>query len=511
MFNGDRPSGEDHLLNSKRVRLYLAAVAATVIIGLAGAATIAMASQEGDTRQPKAPDGQSSSHWIRQFGTPSTDGAEGIDHDDEGNIYVVGYTWVGQAALGGVSGYDAFINKFDADGNEIWRNNFGTQDSDYAGSVAVSNDGSVYVLGRTNGAFPGQTNIGSEDVFLRKLDSQGNEEWTRQFGTELRDEPSDVEVDDQGNIYVAGVTRTALPGQIKTRNEDAYVRKYDSDGNETWTHQFGTTGTDQISHITLDNRGHIYVVGPTSGAFPGQTWTGEYDAYLRKLDVDGNTVWTRQFGTEETDTAIDVAVDGQGHVYVVGFIRIATTGQRVGVVQNSLAHSFDVDGNNIWNHEFGTIDEDFATNVVVDNNGDIYVAGRTGGTFPGQVNFGGNDVFLRKLSSDNKEIWTYQFGSSAGDNVRDMMLDDAGNLYLAGRTNGVLAGQEQQGLSDAFLIKLTADFSPASGPNVIPNGGISCNRLTAKLEGSLSIGWILMGLMLPALTLAKLASRGSQG
>ena len=490
--------------------MYFGAIAVTVITGLAGAATIAMASYGVDTNVPKTPDGQSRPDWVRQFGTPETDGAEGIGQDAAGNLYVVGYTWGGQAHSRGLGGYDAFVSKFDPHGNQIWTTTFGTPTTDYAWSVAVEKQGGLYVLGHTRGALPGQTHLGSEDVFLRKLDSVGEEVWTRQFGTELRDEPSDVEVDDKGNVYVAGITRLALSGQNKIGNEDVYIRKYDSDGNELWTRQFGTTGTDQISSIALDSRGHIYVVGPTSGAFPGQTWSGKYDAYLSQFDVDGNAIWTRQFGTVDTETALDVAADGEGRIYAVGFVRIGNLGQRVGVVQNSLAHRFDSDGNQVWSREFGTINEDFAINVAVDASGDIYVVGRTNGSFLGQVNFGGEDVYVRKFGRDGQEIWTYQFGSNANDNVRDIMVDGAGNLYLVGLTKGALAGQEQQGLSDAFLIKLSTGFSPSPAPVGIPAQAGSCNGLVTQIKGRLSIGWILMGLMLPALTLARLIPQDRQ-
>lgn len=487
--------------------MYLGAIAAIAVAGLAAAATLALASPEADNPQPEPTDSQSNLTWMRQFGTPHTDGAEGIGQDAEGNLYVVGYTWGGQADIIGFGGYDAFVSKFDPSGNEIWTNRFGTPNSDYAWSVAVAKKESLYVLGHTRGALPGQTHQGAEDIYLRKFDDDGNEVWTRQFGSEFRDKPSDVEVDDQGNVYVAGVTRVALPGQSKIGNEDVFIRKYDSDGNEIWTRQFGTQGTDQISNIALDGRGHIYVVGPTSGEFPGQTGSGKYDAYLSQFDVNGNAIWTRQFGTVDTETAIDVVADGEGRVYAVGFMRIAIPGQRVGVVQNSLTHRFDSDGNQVWSREFGTIDEDFATNVAVDAAGDVYVVGRTDGAFPGQINFGGDDAFVRKYDSDGEEIWTYQFGSQAGDNVRDIMLDGTGNLYIVGRTNGVLAGQERQGLSDAFLIKLSTGFSPPPAPEVIPTEAGSCSGLVTQLKDRLNIGWMLLGLMLPALTLARLRRR----
>ena len=90
------------------------------------------------------------------------------------------------------------------------------------------------------------------------------------------------------------------------------------------------------------------------------------------------------------------------------------------------------------------------------------------------------------------------------------MLDGAGNLYLVGLTKGALVGQEQQGLSDAFLIKLSTGFSPPPALVGIPAQAGSCSGLVTQIKGRLSIGWILMGLMLPALTLARLISQDRQ-
>ncbi|MCH8282423.1 MAG: SBBP repeat-containing protein, partial [Chloroflexi bacterium] len=80
---------------------------------------------------------------------------------------------------------------------------------------------------------------------------------------------------------------------------DAYLRKYDGHGKEIWTQQFGTESEDHATGVTADGAGNLYVVGLTRGVFPGYTGLVgiDYDAYLRKYDGDGNELWTRQFGT----------------------------------------------------------------------------------------------------------------------------------------------------------------------------------------------------------------------
>src|SRR5207249_303356 len=106
-------------------------------------------------------------------------------------------------------------------------------------------DGSVYLAGHVGGALPGQTNAGLQDAFALKFDAAGNLLWARQFGTVFDlDDATGVAVDGSG-VYVVGFIFGALPGQSNTGSRDAFVRKYDVDGNELWTRQFGSSSSDE--------------------------------------------------------------------------------------------------------------------------------------------------------------------------------------------------------------------------------------------------------------------------
>src|SRR5207249_8142016 len=106
---------------------------------------------------------------------------------------------------------------------------FGTPDEELAFRIAADNSG-VYVAGFTAGSFPGATNAGSNDAFVRKFDTDGNEVWTRQFGTSELDDAVGVAADDSG-VYVSGQTWGTLANQTSAGFRDAYVRKYDTSGN----------------------------------------------------------------------------------------------------------------------------------------------------------------------------------------------------------------------------------------------------------------------------------------
>ena len=236
-----------------------------------------------------------------------------------GNVYVVG--WIASQYGQGQSYCeycDAVVRKYDQDGNELWVLRFGSERGDLARAVAVSGDGYLYVAGFVGGALPGQTHAEGQDGYVRKYDSRGNPLWTRQFGTAGNDHGADVVLSSVGNIYVVGSTEGVLAGEANLGGRDAFVRKYDGDGNELWTRQLGARRDDEAISAGLDALGNLYLVGFAEGAISGQTYLGLEDAFVRKYDPDGDELWTRQFGTEGHDVALGVAVDHAGNPYVAG-------------------------------------------------------------------------------------------------------------------------------------------------------------------------------------------------
>ena len=138
---------------------------------------------------------------------------------------------------------------------------------------------------------------GFADAFLLKYDPSGNGIWTRQFGTTGDDSSLALAIDSGGNVYVAGEVGDALPGQTGMGSIDVWVRKYDSQGTELWTHQFGTTGSDSGLGLGIDNVGDLYLAGSTSGELLSQAYAGDTDAFLSKYDGNGASIRTVQFGT----------------------------------------------------------------------------------------------------------------------------------------------------------------------------------------------------------------------
>lgn len=253
---------------------------------------------------------------YRQLNTNSV--AFGVAVDASGNVYMTGWgsgSMLGQTPIGNL---DGFLVKYNAAGDLQWIRQFGTPSEDRASSIALDSSGDVYVAGYTTSALPGFSFLGGfADAFVLKYNSAGALQWTRQFGTSSSDEARGVAVDTTG-VYAGGFTEGALEGPaIGFRS--AFVRKYDINGNVQWTRQFGPTGNTITSVVSMSARnGFIFAGGSTSATLPGpNVSSGGQDAFVLRYDANGNVLWTRQFGTAANDTLYGVSASGDGAAFAV--------------------------------------------------------------------------------------------------------------------------------------------------------------------------------------------------
>lgn len=388
--------------------------------------------------------------WTRQFGTTTDDRAYDVGIDTAGNIYVLGATFGAFPNQTNQGSYDVFLRKYDPTGTEVWTRQFGTPETDAINGVAVDSHGNTVVVGYTAGSFSGQPSS-DYHVFVRSYDSAGTERWTHQFDTPERERGAGVAVDPKGNSYVVGSVWGAFPGQTNSGLNDAFLRKYDTNGVEVWTRQFGTTSGDEATGVALASQGTIYVVGYTSGTFLGQTSSGNNDAFIRAYDPAGTEVWTRQFGTTSDDEPRNVTVDSQGTTYIVGSTSGAFPGQAGGDI---FVRAYDSTGTDRWTRQFRSTAYDAALDVAVDSQGTIYVVGSTNGTLPGQTNRGSADAFIQTYDRTGTPLWTRQFGTEQYDAAFGVVVDSQDHGYVTGFTAGTLPGQINYGSGDAFLIKL---------------------------------------------------------
>jgi hypothetical protein len=251
-----------------------------------------------------------------------------VDIDNAGNIYVAGNTWGSfdpTKAWPKIPHQDGFIAKYDTNGNQVWVKDFGTPEDENVRAVTTDNAGNSYIVGHTRGSLG--VRVDGIDAFIAKYDTNGNQVWLRQFGTLASDGAYGVTLDNGGNIYVTGQTKGNLNGNQNSGGSDNFVIKYAPNGNQLWTNQFGTVGDDNTIGIGLDKNGDIYVAGLTKGSLSGSTNAGDYDIFVTKLDSSGVRSWSQQLGYAGQDTAYKLLINNADTIYITGGISGSLEGQ----------------------------------------------------------------------------------------------------------------------------------------------------------------------------------------
>ena len=196
-------------------------------------------------------------------------------------------------------------------GTLAWLEQFGSEAADHETGIATDADG-VYVAGYTHGTLPEQTNLARATWWQPSSTPRGIWSGPQQFGSAGYDYAHNITTH-SGNIYVVGYTLGTFPGETSEGGTDAFVVKLDSAGNILWTTQFGPQSADSAYDVAVDANG-VYVVGRTSGSLHGETSLGDGDAFVVKLNLEGDILWTRQFGSEANDIAFAITVEGRWYL-----------------------------------------------------------------------------------------------------------------------------------------------------------------------------------------------------
>jgi hypothetical protein len=419
----------------------------TVVATGPGAATVSATSRADPSQDDRITvdvDPQGKVHWTAQFGTAATDWVLAVAVDQAGAVIAAGSTQ-GSLQEDNAGGFDAFVRKYDAHGVEVWTRQFGTTAEELALDVAAGPGGLIAVVGYTDGALDGDS-AGGSDAFVRLYDSAGDEVWTRQFGASDLEVASAVAFDASGAIVVAGDTLGDLDGP-NAGSVDVFVRKYDPGGDLLWARQFGSSENDRMHGLAIDPSGNIVVAGETHGDI-GDANAGPADVFVRKYDPTGGHAWTRQFGSQAHEFPLDVATDPNGNVYLVGSTLGDLEGGNLGDY-DAFLRKYDPSGNFVWATQFGTSGFDDGRAVATDAAGAVIVTGTTHGDLDGDT-AGEADVFVRKYDPDGQVRWATQFGTIAADHGIGVATDPDRRVVVVGITAGALGGDNAGG-TDVFV------------------------------------------------------------
>jgi len=260
------------------------------------------------------------------------------------------------------------------------------------------------------GSFAGVSHLGRNDTFIIKYDSEGNKIWTKLIGTGNSERSySDMAIDAQDNLYISGINDGNLGGQTGSSGTDVFVMKLDSDGNEIWTkliysHSNRTVVSDfqngndsPYTNLVLGSSGKIYLIAHTTTNFDNNLNMGGRDLGLAILDNNGNTQCSTIFGTPDDNNGSVIAVDNSNNFYIgynssVSIDNISNLGGNDGFILK-----YDDNCNHVNTEVYGSDQDDIISSIAFDSSDNLIITGRTLGTLNGDSNLGSSDVFIKKV------------------------------------------------------------------------------------------------------------------
>ncbi|MDI1448921.1 hypothetical protein [Polyangium sp. 6x1] len=277
----------------------------------------------------------------------------------------------------------------------VWSKSIGETDLQSVQAVATDPaTGDVVAVGSFRGVIDlGEgplVSSGENDLFVARFGPLGQHRWSKRFGDLANQQALAVALDAAGSIYVGGAIRGATDfgdGKPVTSagNDDAFVAKLDAEGNLAWAKRFGDEKAQRVTRIVITPSGRIVLGGVFAGAIelggPSLASAGMNDVYVAELDAEGAHVFSRRFGGYAFDDLGGLAVDSTGSLLVTG--------------------AFDT------TMDFGPV----------------------AGTI---TSSGGHDIFIAKLSANGTGLWAHRLGDAKNQSGHAIAAAPNGDVIVAG-------------------------------------------------------------------------------
>ncbi len=394
--------------------------------------------------------------WGKTVGGSNTEAVSDLQVDNSGNIFLCGF-FRGTADFNpssgsftlstGNIGADGFILKLNPLGNFIFAKQIGgtTTVDDHILSIIYDSQENLYATGYFNGTCdldPGTnqfnvTSVGGSDMFIVKLDNNGNFVFGKTIGGSTGSSTSggtigrDIQIDGSGNLYITGVfdgttdfnPGTGIANLVSNGLLDIFILKLDAVGNYIYSKAIGGAGIDYGYSIELGINDAIFIAGefsnsvdfdPNTGA-SNLSSNGQMDGFLLKLANNGSFQWVNKIGSTSNDECLNIVLDQNSNVYVTGYFNgsvdfdnsidqyvVSSNGMKDGFLG-----AYSSSGNLIYAQNYGSSSDDLGWNLSSSNN-EIYLTGYFQNTvdFDAGTNtnnltsFGSQDAFILGINNN---------------------------------------------------------------------------------------------------------------
>lgn len=449
--------------------------------------------------------------WAKSIGSSNDEYGQSLKVDAFGNVYTTGAfretvdfdPGFGTYNISSAGQEDIFICKLDAFGNFVWAKSIGSTGYDGCNGIEFDAAGNIFLTGYYSGTVdfdPGAgtynlTSNGSDDIFVCKLNSQGDFIWAKSIGGTTGVQVYGMAIDEGGDAIITGSfygTCDFDPGAgiyelTSSGDRDIFLCRLTSAGNFSWAVKMGGSGIDVGYSVAIDVGGNILSCGtfhnsadfdPGTGSFPLTAVSG-YDAYVSKLSSGGTFIWASQFGGSQTEYAKSLCTDVEGCVYTTGyFSETADFNPGTAVYNLTSAGEEDIfvckleaDGSFVWAAQIGGNEWDRGLAIAIDDNTNVYISGYFMGTAdfnPGTgvynlASSGLEDIFICKLNAIGNLIWAIKMGGTLTDASNTIHVNNTGQICTSGYFLGTsdfdpdedIYNLSSMGGQDVFICKIT--------------------------------------------------------
>jgi hypothetical protein len=361
-----------------------------------------------------------SPHFCKTIGGEKDDGGVSLIQTSDG-----GYVITGGTESFGAGGEDVYVVKLDANGNLQWTKTIGGPESEEGVSLIQTSDGGYAIAGLTQ-----SFGAGEDDVYVVKLDANGNLQWTKTIGGKKEDGGFSLIQTSDGGYAIAGYTFSFGAGEA-----DVYVVKLDANGKLQWTKTIGGPGN-EIGFSLIQTSDGGYVLAGTTESFG----VGGSDVYIVKLDANGNLQWTKTIGRPGNEIGFCLIQTSDSGYVIAG----STTSFGIGGV-DVYAVKLNANGNLQWTTTIGGKEEDVGVSLIQTSDSGYAIAGSTRSFGAGEW-----DVYVVKLNANGKPQWTKTIGTKNEKFIKSSIIQTSDGSYVfAGTTRSFGAGGK-----DVYVVKL---------------------------------------------------------
>jgi len=334
--------------------------------------------------------------WTKAIGRPGYEiGGRSLIQTSDGGYAIAGETYSFGAGDEAIYIHDEaiYVVKLDAKGNLQWTKTIGGPKGDWSFSIIQTSDGGYAIAGATY-----SFGAGEADVYIVKLDANGNLQWTKTIGGEKRDGGNSLIQTSDGGYAIAGYTESFGAGEA-----DVYIVKLDAKGNLQWTKTIGGKDWDVGTSIIQTSDGGYVIAGHTESF-----GAGGRDVYVVKLDAKGNLQWTKTIGGPKDDWGTSLIQTFDGGYAIAGYTKSFGAGRAdVYVVK------LDANGNLQWTKTIGGPETEEGRSLIQTADGGYAIAGETE-----SFGAGNGDVYVVKLDKNGDACCAVSQTSQVGSGGR---------------------------------------------------------------------------------------------